>query len=89
MPEITLALSNGTGLHARPAALLVKTATLFACDIRISYDQSEANAKSVLSVLTLGAQPGAVVTVRAEGEDADEALKALKNLVESNFEVKD
>ena len=48
-----------------------------------------ANAKSILSVLALGANQGAVVTVRAEGKDAAEALEALKALVESNFEVEE
>ncbi|MGD8245446.1 MAG: HPr family phosphocarrier protein [Anaerolineae bacterium] len=89
MPAVTLTVSHEAGLHARPAALFVKTAKRFACDIRVSCDESEANAKSVLSVLTLGASQGAVVTVRAEGEDADEALQALKSLVDSNFEVGD
>ncbi len=89
MPESTLTVRHEAGLHARPAALFVKTAKRFDCDIRVSHNEREANAKSVLNVLTLGAGQGAVITVRAEGEDAPEALEALTELVESNFEVEE
>jgi phosphotransferase system HPr (HPr) family protein len=57
----------------------------FNSDLRVSHDEREANAKSILTVLTLGAEKGAVITIRAEGEDADEALAALTALVEDNF----
>jgi len=87
MPEITLVVRHEAGLHARPAALFVNTAKRFECEIRVTHDESEANAKSILSVLTLGANRGAEVTVRAEGQDADEALDALTRLVQSDFEV--
>jgi len=87
MPQITLTVRHEAGLHARPASLFIQTAKQFESNIKVSYDKREANAKSILSVLTLGAERGAVVTVRAEGKDADEALEALKTLVESNFEV--
>jgi phosphotransferase system HPr (HPr) family protein len=87
--EVTLTVRHEEGLHARPAALFVKTAKCFDCDIGVSCNETEANAKSMLSVLTLGAGQGAVVTVRAEGEDAEEALEALKNLIACNFEVEE
>lgn len=89
MPEVTLTVRHEAGLHARPAALFVKTAKRFDCDIQVSHNECEASAKSILSVLTLGAGQGAVVTVRAEGEDAAEAVEALKRLVENNFEVEE
>jgi phosphotransferase system HPr (HPr) family protein len=85
MPETTLTVRHKVGLHARPAALFVQTAKKFNSDIRVSHDEREANAKSILTVLTLGAEQGAVITIRAEGEDADEALAALTALVEDNF----
>lgn len=85
MPESTLTVRHKVGLHARPAALFVQTAKKFNSDIRVSHDEREANAKSILTVLTLGAEQGAVITIRAEGEDADEALAALTALVEDNF----
>ena len=87
MPQITLTVRHEAGLHARPASLFVQTAKQFECDIRVSRDEREANAKSILNVLTLGAGQGAAITVRAEGKDAGEALNALRMLVESDFEV--
>lgn len=85
MPEITLTVHHQVGLHARPAALFVRTAKQFRSTIRATHSDREANAKSILSVLTLGAEQGAVVTICAEGEDADQALEALADLVNSNF----
>jgi len=83
--EITLTIRHEVGLHARPAALFVKTANRFTSQIVVEKDKQEVNAKSILSVLTLGAGQGAVVTVRAEGEDEVEAIEALRELVVSNF----
>jgi phosphotransferase system HPr (HPr) family protein len=88
MPEIVLTVDHKVGLHARPAALFAKTAGRFDADVRASYGGRDVNAKSILQVLTLGAEQGAVIDVRAEGEDADVALEALRELVESNFEAK-
>jgi phosphotransferase system HPr (HPr) family protein len=85
MPEITVIVNHAVGLHARPAALFVQTAKQFNGDIRVTHGEKEANAKSILSVLALGVEQGAVITVRAEGEDAEQALAALESLVESNF----
>jgi phosphotransferase system HPr (HPr) family protein len=85
MPEITLTVHHKVGLHARPASLFVQTAKQFNCDIKVTHGEREANAKSILTVLTLGASQGAVVTIRAEGEDADQALAALEALIEDNF----
>ncbi len=85
MPEITLRVEHPVGLHARPAALFVQTAKKFQSDIRVKHGDKEANAKSILGVLTLGANQGAVVTIRAEGEDAEEALEAIKKLFDDNF----
>ena len=85
MPETTLTIHHEVGLHARPAALFVQAANQFNCDIKVTHGEREANAKSILGVLTLGAEQGAVITIRAEGEDADQALAELKALVEDNF----
>jgi phosphocarrier protein HPr len=86
MLEITLTIQHKVGLHARPAALFVQTAQQFDSDIRVTHDERKANAKSILNVLTLGAGPGAAITVCAEGKDAEQALVALETLVENNFE---
>ena len=85
MPEITLIIENIVGLHARPASVFVRTAAGFNSEITVSHGEKTANGKSILTVLTLGAHKGAEVVVKAEGEDADAALTALKELVESNF----
>lgn len=85
MPEITLTVQHKAGLHARPAALFVQTANKYKASIRVRHGEREANAKSIMGILTLGASQGAVVVVRAEGEDAQQALDGLRELVESNF----
>ncbi|NIV40507.1 MAG: HPr family phosphocarrier protein [Anaerolineae bacterium] len=85
MPEITLTVHHEVGLHARPAAMFVKTAKRFCSAIKVTHGEREANAKSILSVLTLGVDQGAVITLHAEGEDADQALEALTALVNGNF----
>jgi phosphotransferase system HPr (HPr) family protein len=85
MPEIVLTIQHAAGLHARPAAMFVQTANKYKSIIKVRHGEREANAKSIMGVLTLGASQGAVVTVRAEGDDADLALVGLRELVESNF----
>ena len=85
MPEIQLQIKNEVGLHARPAALFVQTASAFKSAINVKHGERTANAKSILNILTLGAGQGAVVTVTAEGEDAAEALRALEQLIAGNF----
>jgi len=85
MPEITITVEHEVGLHARPAAMFVQTSKEFGSDIRVTHGERSANAKSILGVLTLGANKGAVINIRAEGEDADDALAALKALIDDNF----
>lgn len=85
MSTIKLVVTHPDGLHARPASLFVKTAQKFKSNIRVSYNGVEANAKSILSILTLGAVKGAEVTICSEGEDSEEALLALRSLIDSNF----
>jgi phosphocarrier protein HPr len=85
MPEITLVVEHKVGLHARPAALFVQTAKKFKSDIVVRKDEKEVNAKSILSILTLGASQGAVITIKASGEDEEAAVTALQELVKNNF----
>ena len=85
MAETTAVVRHKVGLHARPAAMFVKLASSFASDISVSYDGRTANAKSILTVLTLGVHQGSEIRISAEGDDADEALAALKQLVDDNF----
>jgi len=85
MIETQLVIKNKVGLHARPAALFVQTANKFKCTLKLALAGNEINAKSILKVLTLGANQGAVVTLRAEGEDEAQAVAAILALVETNF----
>jgi phosphocarrier protein len=75
--ERSTTIRNRLGLHARPAAELVKTAARYQCDISVGKDGNWVNAKSILGVMTLAAEFGSTVTVRAEGEDAEVAATAL------------
>jgi len=77
MKQPDIVLPNPTGLHARPAKVLVTLAKQFKADIRIECNQKRVNAKSMVSVLTLGAGCGAIITLEAIGEDEEPALAAL------------
>jgi phosphocarrier protein HPr len=72
------------GLHARPAAQFVKTAKQFSSDIVVIKGEREANAKSSLKLMTLGAKKGDKITISAEGEDAQEAVDALTQLISAD-----
>lgn len=85
MPEKSVIVTHNVGLHARPASVFVQTASKFASDISVTCENRTANAKSILTVLTLGAHQGAEITIKAEGEDAQEAIDTLVKLVEDNF----
>jgi phosphocarrier protein HPr len=85
MLEKQLLIRNKVGLHARPASLFVQKAKKFKCSLRLSYDGREADAKSILSVLVMGINEGALVTLRADGEDETLAMQEMSELVESNF----
>ncbi len=86
--KLTVKVSHPAGLHARPASLFVQTASKFNSDIEVKNltdDSDVANAKSILTVLTLGVMQDHEIEIAAEGDDAEEAVAALKALVESNF----
>ena len=86
MTDATFIVQNKVGLHARPASILVKTASVFHSNITIAKDDIVVDAKSILSLLTLGACKGDEITISAEGSDEGEALKkiltTLENLVD-------
>lgn len=86
MPERTIVVHNASGLHARPAAAFVRTAKGFdRTTIEITKDGVTRDAKSILGVLTLTVTQGSEVTLRTSGEDADAALQALVDAVESGL----
>src|ERR1700692_2930898 len=81
-----LTITNKLGIHARPAALFVKTANRFACDIFVEKDGEKINGKSIMGLMMLAAGPGSKLTVHAEGHDASQALTELENLFKQKFD---
>ena len=82
MAEQTVTIRNDVGLHARPAALFAKKAGEYEADVRVDKDGEEANAKSLLAVLKLDVRSGDTFTLRADGDDAEDAVAALAAFVE-------
>ena len=80
-----LTVINDSGIHARPAALIVETATRFKSNIYFFKDGVRANAKSIMNIMLLAAEPGAIIEVEAEGPDENEALAAMEGLFLSRF----
>jgi phosphocarrier protein HPr len=76
---------NQDGLHARPAARIVKLANNFTADIELAKDGVGVNGKSIMGVMMLAAECGSSITIRANGPDAEAAVAALAELVASGF----
>ena len=85
MPQIELRVDHPAGLHARPASVFVQTANHYRSEIVVTYGSRTVNAKSIIGILSLGADQGAVIQITAEGDDANEALAGIKALIENNF----
>ncbi len=83
--EIKLTVKNPEGLHARPAGLLAKKASEFQSSVQIVANQQTKNAKSIMSLMGLGLKQGDEFALVIDGPDADEAKRALSQLVESGF----
>src|SRR5438309_3057611 len=81
-----LLVANKLGIHARPAALFVKTANRFACDIFVEKDGEKVNGKSIMGLMMLAAGPGSKLTIHAEGHDASQALAELETLFKQKFD---
>jgi phosphotransferase system HPr (HPr) family protein len=79
VPDRDVVVTHDVGLHARPAAQFVKTATGFQSEIKVHHKDKTANAKSILEVLTLDAGNNARLRLTAEGPDAEDALDALES----------
>jgi phosphotransferase system HPr (HPr) family protein len=86
--SLQITINHSAGLHARPASLFVQTANKFTSAIsvqNITAESAISNAKSILSVLTLGVVQGHEIEIVADGEDAEEAIAALESLILNNF----
>ena len=77
----TVKIASSQGLHARPAAELVESMKGFDASVRIVVGEKQADTKSIMSVLALGAKTGAEVTIEAEGEQAEAALAAAEEIL--------
>jgi len=81
-----LLVSNKLGMHARPAAMFVKIANRFHCDIFVEKDGEKVNGKSIMGLMMLAAGPGCKLTLYAHGQDAQQALLELELLVNRRFD---
>lgn len=79
---------NETGLHARPAAIFVQNASRFKSDVTVTKEGKKASAKSILAVLSLGILKNTEITISAEGIDEEAAVRALTELIQSEFAEK-
>lgn len=85
MTEKNVTVTNPLGVHARPSAMIVQTASKFRAEVSLIKDGNLVNAKSMLGVMTLAAEMGSVVTIRAEGSDEEKAVDALVRVFEMRF----
>lgn len=85
MIERTVTVPNPLGLHARPAAQLVRLASSFTCDLRLGNGDMTVNAKSIMGVMMLAAEQGSTLRIQAEGPDAEAAVIAMAALIATGF----
>lgn len=81
-----LVVQNKLGIHARPAALFVKTANRFGCNVMVEKDGETVNGKSIMGLMMLAAGPGSKLMVHCEGQDADKAAQELEHLLKRKFD---
>ncbi|WP_099321427.1 HPr family phosphocarrier protein [Anaerococcus sp. Marseille-P3625] len=85
MYEKKVTLTNEIGLHARPASIFIRAAVQFPCDIIVEKDGRSYNAKSIMSILSMSASNGEELTIRASGENEEEAVKSLVDVIENKI----
>jgi phosphocarrier protein HPr len=86
MASIEVQIVNKLGLHARASAKLTQVASSFKCEIWLSRNGRRVNAKSIMGVMMLAAGKGALITIDAQGDDAEAALAALQKLIADKFD---
>jgi phosphotransferase system HPr (HPr) family protein len=87
MPTREFTVTNKLGIHARPAAQFVKTASTFSSEIQVEKDDEQADGKSIMGLMMLAAGHGSILIITTEGDDAEAALDALGGLIARNFEL--
>ena len=85
MYEQKVTLTNEIGLHARPASIFIRAAVQFPCDITVEKNGRSYNAKSIMSVLSMSASNGDQLTLKAEGDNEEEAVQALVDVIENKI----
>ena len=85
MKQFTYTIADSNGIHARPAAILVKEAKKFNCAVKISANGKSGDLKRILSIMSLGATSGTIISITLEGDDEDIAFLALKACLETNL----
>jgi len=80
-----LVVVNKLGIHARPAAMFVKTANRFSCEIFVEKDGEKVNGKSIMGLMMLAAGQGSKLHIRCQGPDADKAMEELEVLIKAGF----
>jgi phosphocarrier protein len=83
--EKDIAIVNRLGMHARPAAMFVRTASRFRAEVWVSKEGEEVNGKSIMGLMMLAAGQGSNLHIRCEGPDADKALEELEGLIKARF----
>ena len=81
-----LTITNKSGIHARPAAMFVKVAARYGCDIFVEKDGEKINGKSIMGLMMLAAGPGSKLLITCEGEDCHQALDDIEALVKRKFD---
>lgn len=85
MHSETVTINVDTGVHARPAAMFVKLANRFASEVFVEKETAKINGKSIMGLMMLALTKGTQITISADGEDAESAVKELTELVRSGF----
>lgn len=85
MVSNNVTITHAVGLHARPATLFAQMAQNYDAEITVTFNGKTVNAKSLLSLLSLGAMQGACIAINADGDDGEDAVSALSQLVADNF----
>ena len=80
-----LVVVNKLGIHARPAAMFVRTANKYECKVFVEKDGETVNGKSIMGLMMLAAGPGSKINIKADGKDADDVIRDLESLLKSKF----
>ena len=81
-----MVVQNKMGIHARPAAMFVKTANRYACNVMVEKDGEVVNGKSIMGLMMLAAGPGSKLRIECEGQDASQAVLELEQLLKRKFD---